>query len=147
MPYYDNDHADANSLNTNDRNLDSRKQAQLNDKYFQRITRKRINEYETQERNDGKTYYKNVHVNLYGSGQLGTKIRNAVTGEKYQYTVGSNEQIMLFSTALCTGENGMKSSLALFYDTPEQYESHMFMRLDINEKAKWYSNNITMKNV
>ena len=42
MPYYDNDHADANSLNTNDRNLDSRKQAQLNDKYFQRITRKRI---------------------------------------------------------------------------------------------------------
>jgi hypothetical protein len=94
---------------------------------------------------DGKEYYKKVYINLYGSGGLGTKIRNAVTGERYDYKVGSKEQDLFYSVALCTGENGMKESLSLFYDSPEQYENHMFQTIDITAKGNWYYDCIKFK--
>ena len=131
MPYYDNDNNDANSLNTNDRILEAKRQLQRNDKYFQRVTRKVLDMDTMVKNDDGKEYYKKVHINLYGSGIVGTKIRNAVTGERYDYKVGSKEQDLFFSVALCTGENGMKESLSLFYDSPEQYENHMFQTIDM----------------
>jgi hypothetical protein len=145
MPYYDNDNNDANSLNTNDRILEAKRQLQRSDKYFQRVTRTVLDKEKTKKRDDGKEYYKTVYVNLYGSGSLGTKIRNAVTGERYEYKVGSRDQDMFYSVALCTGENGMKESLALFYDSPEQYENHMFQNLDITVKNNWHYDCIKFK--
>jgi hypothetical protein len=145
MPYYDNDNNDANSLNTNDRLLEARRQLQINDKYFQRVTRKVVDWDTTKKNDDGKEYFKKVYVNLYGSGSLGTKIRNAVTGEKYEYRVGSKEQDMFFSVGLCTGENGMKESLSLFYDSPEQYENHMFQTIDVTSKSNWHYDCIKLK--
>ncbi len=145
MPYYDNDNNDANSLNTNDRILEAKRQLQRSDKYFQRVTRTVLDKEKTKKRDDGKEYYKTVYVNLYGSGPLGTKIRNAVTGERYEYKVGSRDQDMFYSVALCTGENGMKESLALFYDSPEQYENHMFQNLDITVKNNWHYDCIKFK--
>jgi hypothetical protein len=90
------------------------------------------------KKDDGKEYYKKVRVNLYGTGTTGTKIRNAVTGERYEYKVGSKEQDLFYSVALCTGENGMKESLSLFYDSPEQYENHMFQKIDMMTKNNWH---------
>jgi len=145
MPYYDNDNNDANSLSTNDRILEAKRQLQRNDKYFQRVTRTVLDNEKTKKRDDGKEYYKKVYVNLYGSGSIGTKIRNAVTGEKYEYKVGSIDQDMFYSVALCSGENGMKESLALFYDSPEQYENHMFQNLDITVKNNWHNDCIKFK--
>jgi hypothetical protein len=145
MPYYDNDNNDANSLNTNDRILEAKRQLQRNDKYFQRVTRKVLDMDTMVKNDDGKEYYKKVHINLYGSGIMGTKIRNAVTGERYDYKVGSKEQDLFYSVALCTGENGMKESLSLFYDSPEQYENHMFQKIDITAKGNWYYDCIKFK--
>jgi hypothetical protein len=145
MPYYDNDNNDANSLNTNDRILEAKRQLQRNDKYFQRVTRKVLDMDTMVKNDDGKEYYKKVHINLYGSGIMGTKIRNAVTGERYDYKVGSKEQDLFFSVALCTGENGMKESLSLFYDSPEQYENHMFQKIDMMVKGNWYYDCIKFK--
>jgi hypothetical protein len=145
MPYYDNDNNDANSLNTNDRILEAKRQLQRNDKYFQRVTRTVLDMDAMVKNDDGKEYYKKVHINLYGSGGLGTKIRNAVTGERYDYKVGSKEQDLFYSVALCTGENGMKESLSLFYDSPEQYENHMFQKIDMTSKGNWYYDCIKFK--
>jgi len=145
MPYYDNDNNDAHSLNTNDRILEAKRQLQRNDKYFQRVTRKVLDMDTMVKNDDGKEYYKKVHINLYGSGIMGTKIRNAVTGERYDYRVGSKEQDLFFSVALCTGENGMKESLSLFYDSPEQYENHMFQKIDMTAKGHWYYDCIKFK--
>ena len=144
MPYYD-DNNDANSLSTNDRILEAKRQLQRNDKYFQRVTRTVIDNATTLKKDDGKDYYKKVYVNLYGSGSIGTKIRNAVTGERYEYKVGSREQDMFYSVGLCTGENGMKESLSLFYDSPEQYENHMFQSIDITVKNNWHYDCIKFK--
>ena len=145
MPYYDNDNNDAHSLNTNDRILEAKRQLQRNDKYFQRVTRTVLDMDAMVKNDDGKEYYKKVHINLYGSAGLGTKIRNAVTGERYDYRVGSKEQDLFYSVALCTGENGMKESLALFYDSPEQYENHMFQSIDMIRKNNWHYECIKFK--
>jgi hypothetical protein len=145
MPYYDNDNADANSLNTNDRIMEAKRQLHRNDKYFQRVTRTVADVDTTIKMNDGKQYYKKVNVNLYGSSGLGTRIRNAVTGERYDYKVGSVEQDLFYSVALCTGENGMKESLSLFYDSPEQYENHMFQQIDITAKSNWHHECVKFK--
>jgi len=145
MPYYDNDNNDASSLNTNDRLLKAKKQLQRNDKYFQRITRTVIDRETTQKMDNGKDYHKKIYIDLYGSGSVGSKIRNAVTGERYEYKVGSKEQDLFYSVALCTGENGMKESLSLFYDSPEQYENHRFISLNVTEKSEWHYECIKFK--
>jgi hypothetical protein len=142
MTYHDIDnHNDSNSLSSNDRILSAKKQLQRNDKHFHRLNRN-INK----EWIDGK-FYKRANLDLYGSGGIGSKIRNAVTGERYQYLVGTKEQDMFFSVSLCTGENGLKESVSLFYDSPEQYENHMFKSLDITKKSQWYNKSIAMKRV
>ncbi len=144
MPYYENDNNDSNSLNSSDRLAESNRQLELNDKYFQRLRRNRLDEKKTAKRNDGTEYYKKVYVNAFGSGGHGMRIRNAVTGVKYPYLVGSRYQDKFFSVAICTGENGMKDSLSLFYDSPEQYESHMFSTIDNERKNIWHMNRNAM---
>lgn len=138
MPYieYSND-ADSDIKNDNTKLIPS-------DKNFHKIIRKVVDNTKTVKMDDGKTYYKKVAIGIYGNGQVGTRIRNAVTGHKYKYLVGSKEQNLLFSVALCTGENGVKHSIAMFYDSPEQYESHMFSKMDITQKSAWYSNRLIL---
>jgi hypothetical protein len=74
-------------------------------------------------------------------------IRNAVTGVKYTHRVGSKEHSMFYSVGICSGENGMKETLTLYYDTPEQYESHMGASLDPYQKTMWHVNRAKMMDV
>jgi hypothetical protein len=139
MPYYDNNYDDS-SLNTEDRLLEARKQLQRADKNFHRLKRTKLDERTTLKNDDGKTYYMKVNVDVYGNGQVGTRIRNAVTGIRYPYVVGSKDQDLLYSVAICTGENGLKEAIHLFYDSPEQYENHMFQNVNMDIKTNWYNN-------
>ena len=147
MPYYDNENNDSNSLNSTDRLAELNRQLQLSDKYFQRLRRNKLDEKTTMRRNDGTNYYKNVYVNAYGTGGHGMFIRNAVTGVKYTHKVGSKEHAMFYSVGICSGENGMKETLTLYYDTPEQYESHMGASLDPYQKTMWHVNRAKMMDV
>jgi len=90
---------------------------------------------------DGK-YYKKVYIECYGSGQVGTKIRNAVTGQYYTYTVGSDYEDLLFKVIDSSARQGRKDPLILFYDTPEQYENHRFNLLSQKTKELWYDKNM-----
>lgn len=87
-------------------------------------------------RGDGR-YYKSIITENYGSGQQGTKIRNAVTGERYPYLVGSLNEELFFKVSDASGRNKRKSTLTLFYDSPEQYENHHFTTVDPAIKKKW----------
>lgn len=139
MPYYYNNNDDS-SLNTEDRLLESKRQLQRTDKHFHRLIRTKVDEKMTEKRDDGRTYYIKTNVNVYGTGSVGTKIRNAVTGVKYSYLVGSKDQDLLYSVAICTGENGLKEAIHLFYDSPEQYENHMFQNVNMDIKVNWHNN-------
>lgn len=79
---------------------------------------------------------KMTKVILYGSGNIGTVLRNAVTGAIYYgHKVGSKNESLYFKVKICTGEFG-KEPLTLFYDSVEQYERHMKVKIDKMTKQK-----------
>jgi hypothetical protein len=86
---------------------------------------------------DGK-FYKKVTVELYGSGDIGSSIRNAVTGVKYNFVVGSLDEDLFFRVSDCSGRNRRRNPLILFYDSPEQYENHQFTSVSTKIKQQWY---------
>jgi hypothetical protein len=131
MPYIDYDYSDADIKNDTTKLMSS-------DKYFYKVKRTIVDDSKTKWKNDGRVYYKDVTLGIFGSGQVGSRIRNAVTGHKYNILVGSKEQEKLYSVALSTGENGFKCSVFMYYDSPEQYESHLFSKLDMDRKTAWY---------
>jgi len=62
-------------------------------------------------------------VIMFGSGDTGSTIRNAVTGEKYYgHRVGSRHEDLYFKARICTGE--FSEPATLFYESVEQYERH-----------------------
>jgi len=80
--------------------------------------------------------YKMKQVIMFGSGDTGTTIRNAVTGEKhYGHRVGSRHEDLYFKTRICTGE--FREPVTLFYDSVEQYERHQHCVTDNACKAKF----------
>ena len=90
---------------------------------------------------DGR-FYDRISIENFGSGQIGTRIRNAVTGQKYPYFVGSKDEDLLFKVTDASGRNARKYSLTLYYDTPEQYENHHFITVNKYIKERWYEKNL-----
>jgi len=105
------------------------------DPNFQKVTKAFNNTW-----SDGK-FYKKITIKSYGSGQMGSRIRNAVTGQYTPYLVGSKNEDLFFVVNDSTGLFGRKDPLFLFYDSPEQYENHQFIILKQTIKEKWYEKN------
>ena len=87
---------------------------------------------------------KMVNVEVYCSGDVGSYIRNAVTGQRYSYRTGTNEEDNLFKVGLATGELGSNAG-SLFYDSPEQYEKHCFVTLSSETKERWYEKKLSTR--
>jgi len=85
---------------------------------------------------DGK-FYKRATIECYGSGQIGSRIRNAVTGQYYPYVVGNLDEDVLFKVIDAVARDGRKDPLMLYYDSPEQYEDHQFVTVSQKIKEKW----------
>jgi hypothetical protein len=85
---------------------------------------------------DGK-FYKNVTINMYGSGDSGSFIRNAVTGAITNYVVGSKDQDLFYKVSMCTGLDRDHKPVHLFYDSPTQYENHQFTYVSDDVKESW----------
>jgi hypothetical protein len=92
---------------------------------------------------DGK-FHKNVTIEFYVSGDTGNKIRNAVTGYRSSYKVGSDDEDSFFKVKMVNGEC-RKGSGSLFYDSPEQFEKHQFSILSQGVKEDWYKKQIKNK--
>ena len=73
---------------------------------------------------------------LYSSGDIGSNIRDAITGQYYAAKVGSKQENQFFKMSISTGE--LKGDRRSFYfSTPEDYERHMYETLDQNSKQAW----------
>jgi hypothetical protein len=95
---------------------------------------------------DGK-YYKKITIENYGSGPSGTPIRNAVTGIRTNFIVGSKDEDLFFKVNKTTGNNQRKEPLILYYDSPEQYEKHHLTSVQNVIKKKWIERTLyTQKN-
>jgi hypothetical protein len=74
----------------------------------------------------------NVDYNIYGTGLCGN-IRSAVTGERYEHRVGSNDEHLYFKLIMTSGPK----VLTLFYKSPAEYELHQQRELDEDLKVAW----------
>lgn len=66
------------------------------------------------------------NIVIFSSGSIGSKIRNAVTGEYTKNLVGSSMEDLYFSISYPIGTERKK----LFFDSPNQYEKHFACNLD-----------------
>jgi hypothetical protein len=84
-------------------------------------------------------------IGIFGSGDVGSSIRDAITGVRnYAHKVGSVSEDLYFKARICTGELGPDNP-SLFFDSPEQYERHMFAKLDDEVKMRWHKKNLAAR--
>jgi len=80
---------------------------------------------------------KKTKIKIYETSYVpGCYIRNAISGNRYGYKVGSYNEDLLFKVAFATGETGQNTSI-LYYTYPEQFENHMYTTLSEDCKMKW----------
>lgn len=104
----------------------------------------------TEENVMEKTVKKVGRRRYYPSNKPQSFIRNAVTGVKYPYMVGSNEQRCLYkivdSTGTCDADGFVIMSKYdlpnpnpnhLFYDSPEQCMSNLRISIQPDDIARW----------
>jgi len=97
-----------------------------------------------------KTAKKRGRRRYYPSNKSQTYIRNAVTGVKYPYKVGSAAQRSLYkmvdATGTCDGDGFIITSKYdlpnpnpnhLFYDSPEQCMSNLRISINPDDIARW----------
>jgi len=77
------------------------------------------------------------NVKLYRSVN---KIRNAVTGILYEDSVGSFNENLYFKVSVPT------VSGLFFFDSPEDFERHMFSEVNDRTKTRWREINTQCKN-
>ena len=86
---------------------------------------------------DGK-YYNTVTIKMHGSGDLGSYIKNAATGEYTNHRVGSEAENLYFCVANCTGLDKLYGPVHLYYDSPSQYENHQYVLVEQSTKDAWF---------
>ena len=88
------------------------------------------------ERKDGQL--KNKKIDIYTSGDFGSRIRDAVSGHYYSEKVGTFAEHLFFKVSFSTGEFKTKnSSNTLFYLSPEEYEKHLLYSVSQELKDEW----------
>jgi len=81
--------------------------------------------------------YRNVSVEFFLSGDNGTPIRNAITGHRSSFRVGTSDgESQFFKVAVAMGELP-NDKVTLFYDSPEEFERHQLLEVDPRVKEAW----------
>jgi hypothetical protein len=97
-------------------------------------------------RKNGKM--KNQKIDIYTSGDFGSQIRDATSGNYYSERVGSLGEHLFFKVGLSTGECKSKNgSNTLFFLSPEQYEKHLLTTVSEDIKNRWLEKKLTYSNV
>lgn len=91
-----------------------------------------------------KVASKNLSKQYFANNIHRTPIRNAMTGDRYNYRVGTIDEKRFWTVMVpnCNNETGITESVKLFYDNPEQYEKHRNVELSRDVKEKWHNDNI-----
>lgn len=88
------------------------------------------------ENEDGILERKKLEV--YTTSGVGSRIRDAETGEYYPYLMGTYDEYLFYSVILATGElKSENSSNVLFFQSPYHYMDFMNRELNEEEIKKW----------
>lgn len=76
-------------------------------------------------------------IEYYASGDMGTAIRDAITGIKYKKSlVGSLDEDLFFKIRIC-GLDRVENP-TFYFNSPEDFEKHSRTLLDVSIKNNWY---------
>jgi len=77
------------------------------------------------------------NVQVFSSGGQGSTIRNAISGSYYYGDkVGSKKEDLYYKVSVSTNSVD-RDVVVLFYESPEQYERHLFATVDPEHKKLW----------
>jgi hypothetical protein len=79
---------------------------------------------------------KKINVEVYSSGDIGSNIRDAITGQFYPYKVGSESEDSFFKVCIATGEVQNQRRL-FFFSSPNDYERLFLITLKEETKIRW----------
>jgi hypothetical protein len=126
MEYDNYDPREENDFDDNKEGLDDFKKL---DKGYYKLYKKMIDPM--------RRRVKRSAIELYASGQTGSNIRNAVTGEYTKYVVGkTQDEGAFFKVSIATGEIS-KINRMFFYNSPSEYERQFNTILSQNIKNEW----------
>ena len=91
---------------------------------------------------NGKVLDKPVYYDLYGSGDVGSHIRHAITGFRTPHLVGTSDEDLYFVVSDARGLAQNQHPLILFFDSPEQYEKHCYTVVSEHIKQNWIKKNM-----
>lgn len=81
---------------------------------------------------------KKSKMEFYTCGIGKSYIRNAETGIRYPYKIGSKDEYLFFKASLVDGSCTSKNEgVTLFYDGPHQYMAHQKCELDQSIIENW----------
>ena len=108
-----------------------------------KVAKKTLSDMKT---DTNKTVYKQMYqisgkkpsiIEYYASGDIGSVIRDAITGIKYKNSlVGSGDEDLFFKIRI-SGLDRLENP-AFYFNSPEDYEKHSRTILDISLKNDWY---------
>jgi hypothetical protein len=85
---------------------------------------------------------KKLKIGIYETSTIpGRRIKNAVSGNFYDYVVGSINEDNLFKVSFSTGELGQQA-IVLFFSDPGQFESHLMTKISDKAKSQWIEKQI-----
>ena len=112
---------------------------------WQKVGKQTMDSDEEIEENVAPHFYKRV----YYSDIVDSPIINAVTGEKYPYKVGSNDEKRFFKVKSTTTYRNRSAKLQYpasasttnqaFYENPEQYMHHLDVKLSSDILENWHA--------
>ena len=79
---------------------------------------------------------KKISVEIYSSGDTGSNIRDAITGQYFSCKVGSEEEDGFFKVCIATGEVQNQRRL-FFFSSPSDYERIFLITLQEETKINW----------
>jgi len=98
--------------------------------------------YRTQTKisNNGEKVKKRIAIELYTcSDTPGRMIRSAIGGAFHSnYLVGKTDEYIFFKVGMATGECRGDSN-TMYFDTPEQYEKALNVKVSQDLKEHWYA--------
>jgi hypothetical protein len=91
----------------------------------------------------------NIKIELYSSSSLSKSfIRNAITGIRSQYKVGSKYEDLFFKIKDVARKNQTVLNdlpRKLFYDSPEECERHLHITIPTELKENWMKKKLSIK--
>lgn len=84
----------------------------------------------------GNFFYKNVQLKFYLSSGLGNEIVHAQSGVGMHYRIGSLLENILFRI-INTNVPYLNEPAYMYYNSPEEYETHAMITIDDNIKNAW----------